>query len=303
MDDVPTSSSTDVRSAVSCRICGEDVSVVGTRYGKYAGRPFTLGRCEACGFACVTDPWLDYESIYDEAYYQGRGADPHVDYLAAVSSPATATQRYEWRGVLRRVRSLATLETTTPWLDYGCGVGGLVQYLRSEGLTDVLGFEQGWSERRLDDRNVPHLRSDELDDRRGSFEIVTAIEVLEHALDPVAELRRMRALMRPGGILFVTTGNAKPFRDKLPTWQYVTPEVHISFFEPDTLANALRAAGFEPRFPGFGPGWSDLYRAKTLRTLGVHRVNLLERSVPWRVVARALEAKLHLAEQPLGVAS
>ena len=233
----------------------------------------------------------------------GPRRESHVDYLAAVSSPSTATQRYEWRGVLRRVRSLATLESSTPWLDYGCGVGGLVQYLRGQGFSNVFGFEQGWSEGRLDDRGVPHIRRDELDSRRGSFEIVTAVEVLEHALDPVGELRRIRMLMKPGGILFVTTGNAKPYRNKLASWQYVTPEVHISFFEPGTLAHALRAAGFEPRAPGFGPGWADLYRAKTLRTLGVHRVNLLERSVPWGVMARVLEAKLRLAEQPLGIAS
>lgn len=302
MDNDPASPTTHVRPTLSCRICGQEVAVVGTRYGKYAGRPFTLGRCDACGFACVTDPWLDYESIYDEAYYQGRGADPHVDYLAALSAPATATQRYEWRGVLRRLRNLATLENTTPWLDYGCGVGGLVQYLRGQGFTEVFGFEQGWSERRLDDRDVPHLRSDELDDRRGSFEMVTAIEVLEHSPDPVGELRRIRALMKAGGILFVTTGNARPYRDKLCQWRYVTPEVHISFFEPGSLAQALRAAGFEPRSPGFGPGWTDLYRAKTLRSLGIHRTNLIERTVPWGLVARALEAKLRLAEQPLGVA-
>lgn len=301
MDD-PVSSTSETGTPAVCRVCGDPVLVVGTRYGEYAQRPFTLGRCDACGFACVTDPWLDYESIYDEDYYQGRGADPHVDYLTAVSSPSTATQRYEWRGVLRRVRSLATLESTTPWLDYGCGVGGLVQYLHDQGFTEVLGFEQGWSEKRLDDRAVPHLRSDELDGRRGSFEIVTAIEVLEHSPDPVGELRQIRGLMKAGGILFVTTGNAKPYRDKLSKWRYVTPEVHISFFEPESLAHALRAAGFEPRSPGFGPGWSDLYRAKTLRSLGVHRTNPLERTVPWGLVARALESKLRLAEQPLGVA-
>ena len=289
-------------ASVPCRVCGQPVEVVGTRYGEYAKRTFTLGRCLGCGFACVTDPWLDYDAIYNDDYYQGKGADPYVDYLAATSDPAKATQRYEWRGVLRRLKSLTSLQPTTPWLDYGCGAGGLVQFLRAEGMNRALGFEQGWSEARLEERAVPSLRADELDGHRGRFEVVTAIEVLEHALDPVGELRRIRSLMKAGGILFVTTGNARPYRHKLPTWRYVIPEVHISFFEPDTLARALRAAGFEPRSPGLGPGWTDLYRAKMLRTLRVHRVNPVERSLPWPAMARALEIKLRLAEQPIGVA-
>jgi SAM-dependent methyltransferase len=300
--DEPAPSAIEVRTAVDCRICGRRVEIVGKRYGEYARRPFTLGRCPSCGFACVTDPWLDYEAIYNEDYYQGRGADPHVDYLSALSEPAMATQRYEWRGIQRRLQSLSALQEATPWLDYGCGVGGLVQYLRGKGFSAAFGFEQGWSEKRLEERSVPHLRADDLDANQERFDVVTAIEVLEHSIDPVGELRRIRALMKPGGILFVTTGNARPYRDRLSRWRYITPEVHISFFEPDTLARAMRAAGFEPRSPGFGPGWADLYRAKVLRTLGIHRVNWAERMVPWGMVARALEAKLGLAEHPIGVA-
>lgn len=248
------------------------------------------------------DPWLDYEAIYDDAYYRGRGADPHVDYVAALLHPSTTTQRYEWRGILRRVESLAPVNRRTPWLDYGCGAGGLVQYLASQGFSAVVGYEQGWSEARLREHGIAHVPSAGLEERRGSFEVVTAIEVLEHSVDPVGELRKMRAALKPGGLLFVTTGNAWPYRKKLASWQYVRPEVHISFFEPGTLARALRSAGFEPRYPGFGPGWTDLYRGKALRTLGVHTSSWAERVVAWPLLARGFEAKLRLAQQPIGVA-
>jgi hypothetical protein len=106
--------------------------------------------------------------------------------------------------------------------------------------------------------------------------------------------------MRPGGLLFLTTGNAAPFRDHLTTWRYVTPDVHISFFEPETLAIALPKAGFEPAFPGFGPGWPDIIRFKTLKSLRRHHRNWIEASVPWSVAARLLDHRLRLSAQPIG---
>lgn len=274
----------------------------GTRFGSFAQRSFSLARCGQCGFAAVVDPWLDYEAIYNDAYYRGRGADPHVDYISALEDPARATQRYEWEGILRRIQSLTTYRKDTHWLDYGCGVGGLVNFLREKGYTEVYGFEQGWSLERLRERSVPHVEEGDLICRAGSFEIVTAIEVLEHTIDPVAELRRMRSLMKPGGLLFLTTGNAEPYRNKLGKWQYVIPEVHVSFFEPRTLARAMGQAGFRPEQPGYGPGWKDLYRAKVLRTVGIRRANLVEKCLPWSIAGRLLESKLELARQPVGIA-
>jgi hypothetical protein len=80
------------------------------------------------------------------------------------------------------------------------------------------------------------------------------------------------------------------------------PEVHISLFEPGTLAIALGKAGFEAQYPGFGPGWTDMYRAKALRTIGMQRTNPLTRLAPWPLLARLFESRLRLARQPMGVA-
>ena len=134
----------------------------------------------------------------------------------------------------------------------------------------------------------------------GAFDVVTAIEVIEHVPDPVAELRRMAALLRPGGLLFLTTGNAAPYRDKLAEWRYVTPEIHVSFFEPRTLHVALERAGLQPADGGFGPGWTEIIRFKLLKNLKRRSVSPLERVVPWPLVARALDARLKISAHPVG---
>ena len=61
--------------------------------------------------------------------------------------------------------------------------------------------------------------------------MVTAIEVLEHLTDPMPVLHTIATVLRPGGILFVTTGNAAPHRAHLDRWSYVVPDVHVSFYE------------------------------------------------------------------------
>ena len=90
------------------------------------------------------------------------------------------------------------------------------------------------------------LESAELAERCGTFDVVTAIEVVEPAIDPLDIFRRMAALLAPGGQLFLTTGNARPYRDRLVSWQYVVPEVHVSFYEPATLVRCMTEVGLRP---------------------------------------------------------
>jgi hypothetical protein len=86
----------------------------------------------------------------------------------------------------------------------------------------------------------------------------------------------------------------------MTSWRYVTPEVHISYFEPTTLARALEAAGFEPAYPGYGPGWQDIIRYKVLMSLRRKWSSPFEALVPWGPMARTIDARLKLSAQPVG---
>jgi hypothetical protein len=98
----------------------------------------------------------------------------------------------------------------------------------------------------------------------------------------------------------MTTGNAEPFRDRITSWRYVTPDVHISYFEPATLARALTAAEFEPAFPGYGAGWADIIRYKILMSLRRKWSSPIEAIVPWGPLARLVDSRLRLSAQPVG---
>jgi hypothetical protein len=123
--------------------------------------------------------------------------------------------------------------------------------------------------------------------------------VLEHIAEPLEPMRQITSLLKPGGVLFLTTANAAPHRDKFAKWKYLHPDIHVSYFEPRTLKEAYRRVGLEPLAAGFLPGHEDIIRYKVLRTLGGTSRNLLERLVPWSIASRVADRRHKLSEQPL----
>jgi SAM-dependent methyltransferase len=252
-----------------------------------------------CHFSFVANPWTDYAAIYSEAYYAGQGADPLVDYEFELESPQATIRWHEWQGIARAVASLIRLSKTASWLDFGCGNGGLVRYCQAHHLCQAFGFEEGAIRSRASRAGVGLLSGADLDRRAGTFDVVTAIEVLEHVADPLAALRQIRSLLKPGGLFFCTTGNARPYRARLLEWPYVIPEIHISFFEPETLRQALLRTGFRPEFRGYLPGSTDMIRFKILKNLRFRRRAAWQRILPWPLLARAADARLHITAHPV----
>jgi SAM-dependent methyltransferase len=284
----------------ACLICRGTVVPAGEKKGVRVDRIFRLQRCVGCGFASVENPWTDYAAIYDEAYYAGRGSDPLVDYAFEYENPDRTIRIYEWNGIVSAIARIAP--TARTWLDFGCGNGGLVRHVGNTGRYDVSGFDTGfWAERARNDR-LPVLLESELPQRAGSIDVVTAIEVIEHAIDPVAFLREIRKLCRPGALLFLTTQNASNAPRRFVDWSYVVPEIHVSFFTPKALALALELAGFQPVYPGLVRGWEQILQFKILKNLGFRRTSFWQRLAPWRGLAHIVDRAYNYAALPMGIA-
>jgi SAM-dependent methyltransferase len=175
-----------------------------------------------------------------------------------------------------------------------------VRHLRDTRAADAFGFDEGSIAADASARGIPILTADQLAAREGSFDVVTAIEMIEHALDPVAELRRIRRQLRPGGLLFLTTGNARPYAAKLSSWKYVTPEIHISLFEPRTLELALTEAGFRPERVRLGSGFDAILKFKVLKNLRFHRRSALTDALPAGLIGALADRLTRLSEHPVG---
>jgi SAM-dependent methyltransferase len=284
---------------VPCPICGGPTGKIGSKLGVLKKRWFDLRRCTECAFSFVANPWTEYDQIYSEAYYRGQGADPLLDYMFELESSGETIRVYEWQGILDAVKSLVRVDSSTRWLDFGCGNGGLVRYCQERQNCRIVGFEEGWIQDRLAALNIPHVDRAQLDALNGTFDVVTAIEVLEHVPDPLEVLRRIRALLKPGGLFFYTTGNAAPHRNRMMEWAYVAPEIHVSFFEPESLRQALVRCGFRPENRGYLPGFTHIFRFKILKNLRRRRRALWHQAVPWALVGRLADSHLRITAHPV----
>jgi SAM-dependent methyltransferase len=174
--------------------------------------------------------------------------------------------------------------------------------VRKEIGCDIIGFEEGWAADQARSFGIPVIRESELAEHYGTCDVVTAIEVIEHVEEPVEVLQRIRRLLKPGGVLFLTTGNAQPQRGKVVDWAYAIPEIHISFFEPGTLAKAMQKAGFSPQNRGFVPGFESILRYKILKNLKKRGAGGWESILPWSLLTRLANYSHQVTAHPVGLA-
>ena len=140
------------------------------------------------------------------------GADESTDYASFYAEGRDiAVPEFVLDQLRDVVRSLSRYRTAGRWLDIGCGSGTLLRAAGAEGW-DATGTEiapavvDAMRTQGLDARLG---LTEELDLPSGGFDVVSAIEVLEHVPDPDKLITEATRLLRPGGALYVTTPHGR----------------------------------------------------------------------------------------------
>jgi 2-polyprenyl-3-methyl-5-hydroxy-6-metoxy-1,4-benzoquinol methylase len=223
----------------ACDICGSDERRSAGSYVMHvpghqlSGSTWYLQRCERCGLVYV-DPRPK------EQIFGGFVPDTARDLSSAAS----------WQ---RRLQTMERFYAPGRLLDVGVGAGAFLHYARHRGW-DVHGldvqeeFARGTSER----TGIPVYAStlDDTEIQAQRFDAVTMWDVIEHVPSPRATLAAAAAVVRPGGILALSTINAASLNARLFGGSWVfwnrsgrVPE-HLQAFTPDTVRLALHEAGF-----------------------------------------------------------
>jgi len=81
------------------------------------------------------------------------------------------------------------------------------------------------------------------------FDIVTMNNVLEHTLNPLAELKKAYSIMKPSGILYLGVPNWDSVVSRIEgyNWKMKSWPNHLFYFTADTLGRMLEKAGFTVR--------------------------------------------------------
>ncbi len=149
-------------------------------------------------------------------------------------------------------------------LDVGCGGGILTEAMAALGAK-VTGIDMGTAPLAVaklhlkeSGHEVEYLKTTAealAQERRGTFDVVTCLEMLEHVPDPAPVVRACAELVRPGGAVFFSTINRNPksFLFAIVGAEYVLnllprgTHEYRKFIKPSELDAWVREAGLMMR--------------------------------------------------------
>ena len=194
---------------------------------------FRLLRCAECGLVTV-DPVPDERELavyYTDAFY-GR---------PSLVSRMALRLFYGRRAAVAR-RHHAQLKRL---LDVGCGDGGFLAHMASGGV-EVEGFEPS-AAGAARARHQVGLVYDDLDAVTGTFDVITAWQVLEHVVEPRPFLRRLRNLLAPGGVVVLSVPHIESLEGQLggDAWFHLDVPRHLHHFSRASLRQLVSTNGFD----------------------------------------------------------
>jgi SAM-dependent methyltransferase len=134
-----------------------------------------------------------------------------------------------------------------PMLDFGAGPGHLVNAATHRGVA-MEGVEPSRRARDLAHELYGIELRPSLPGPGGvTVGAVTALHVLEHVPDPVGDLRRLKSLVAPGGVIFIEVPHAGALEMRVPSRRRVILDVpaHLHHFTPEALNEVVTRAGWK----------------------------------------------------------
>lgn len=191
-------------------------------------------RCSECTYAWVVD-------VSEEA------GDTAFDWGEDIFEESKR-RRPMYQDRLERVARLSPSPKT--WLDIGCGGGGMLSCVKDGGF-EAEGIEPSPAADLISSKlGIPvHKRglSESLNDlAHQKYGVISYFHVLEHVLDPAAELQVARTRLADTGIFVVEV----PFFDS-PVWKVMGRRhrhfyrAHRSYFNKKSLTTLLKNSGFD----------------------------------------------------------
>jgi SAM-dependent methyltransferase len=225
--------STIVKPVMACNLCHD------TQFRRLFFRaPYWRIRCERCGLITISEmPSQDaLVTMYDAPYFSG---DTYLEYAA--DRPVIE------RNAHARLRQIEKQVKVGRLLDVGCATGFFLSAARERGW-DTVGVDLSrYASQYARDRFGLEVITGTLFDTAepaGSFDVVTLWDTIEHVPDPAAVIARAAWLLKPGGLLALSTGDVESALSRIlrSRWRLMTYD-HLYYFSPPTLRRYFDSVG------------------------------------------------------------
>lgn len=231
-----------------CRVCGgvsNKVETSGIRDWEFGiGGDYEYRRCLRClqiqlhPFPTVQDMMGAYPDNYNAHTSEARDKSALYNALFSLAN----------LGLRRRLKQ--HLQTGAKVLDVGCGNGEFLMSVKKLGAITLEGVDfnvRAVALARQKGVNVFRGLFVEYPGELASYDAIFMNHYIEHVLDPVAELKKAKALLRSSGMLFGEAPNFGSVDRKIfgRYWGGNHVPRHTFQFEPDRLYRLLRDAGFK----------------------------------------------------------
>lgn len=190
--------------------------------------PFQLFNCRSCGSLATANP-PNLERLAN--FYQNYDSHRPEWYTSASSAQALDPQYYFYA---RRIINVMTSDTAS-WLELGVGHGEVANRVlalkpQSFGSAIDIGERPSSLANGIEYTSVDINDPTWLSGIRKSFDLVYAVAVWEHLLDPFAFAKSCLSLVAPGGLLILITPDASSlaYRVLSRKWPYFQPGEHLS---------------------------------------------------------------------------
>ena len=172
---------------ITCAWCSKDrpaqfeTASVHSNVRQFKSESFAVWRCPHCQTIHARD------EVDLDRYYAGYPFHhtPDLDWRA----------RAMYRSLLRRLTPFGVTPRCS-LLDYGCGGGLVIRFLREQGFSEAVGFDE-YSQ----PFNLPELLERQ-------YDVVLCQDVIEHVADPRELLQQFDRITKPGGLIALGTPNA-----------------------------------------------------------------------------------------------
>jgi 2-polyprenyl-3-methyl-5-hydroxy-6-metoxy-1,4-benzoquinol methylase len=199
----------------------------GQRHGRHV-------KCRNCHLIYVNP--IENRSIINEAYSQMKTIDAAIireSRLRATESQVELVKKHNDGAYL---------------LDIGCGEGFFLFNASKSGYATKgveLSEDAAAYARKEFGLDVETKPFEELRFPQNRLDVVTLWQVLEHMLYPVMAVQEVHRILKPGGMVVITTPDVEgiPARILKQRWWCVT-RLHINQFTTETLTSILENAGF-----------------------------------------------------------